>query len=106
MTIAQEARLEGLRVSIETRGVLLSFNGVDFKALVGVFDPITGEMTIGDREREASHIVVIKDDLPDGVTIDSVFTSEDEAFTYRVLSFRNHPIDVAYVLSAETSEVE
>lgn len=105
MTIAQTARLEGFRASVEVRGVLLSIGGETFDALVDPLRSEEGEFRVATREREASRIMVARDDLPDAVVIDSVLLTEDEEHAHRVKEIHDHPTDVLVELIAETAPV-
>lgn len=94
MTLAQQARLEGFKVSLVQRGHSLTLNGsgTAFAALV---EPVVaasgGDFTIARETANSAHVHVIRTALPSMPTVGEYLADAETGARYRITRINNQP---------------
>jgi hypothetical protein len=105
VTLAQQDLTTGFLESLARRGVMLNVQGsaVLFRALVEPISPVTSEFSLGDNEREASRVHVLRTELPpDPIGFATYLEHQDTNKVHRVSEIFDHPTKVAVVFSCDT----
>ena len=97
MTPVQQARLTGLRASLEQRGVWLTTpGGRRLRALIEIVVAEAGAYALEPELRNAAIVHVVREDLAgETIAIGDSFAAVDPDQRYRVTRIEDQPVNVA-----------
>lgn len=104
MTGLQKDRTLGVEASKNYRAIKLTVEGTanSFMAHIPPAAPDGSQFSLGDNEREASRIFVLRPEVPPGIGFGTYLIDLENNRRHRVAEILDHPTDIWVVFTAET----